>query len=66
MDVNDYTLTEKRKKEIDAMTRYEMCSVWRFAQTGDWRIMGDCGNYFAKRLFDELGGFTPTISKALS
>ena len=58
-------LTEERKKEIDALSRFEMCRVWRFAKTGDWMVTGDCGDYFKKRLFDELGGFTPEISKRL-
>ena len=64
--MDDWTLTPERKTEIDSMSRYEMCSTWRFAKTGNWRIMGECGAYFKKRLFDELGGFTPAISKSLS
>ena len=65
MDVNDYTLTEERKKQIDAMSHYEMCRTWRYAHTGNWMIMGECGDYLRKRLLDDLGGFTPAISKAL-
>jgi len=65
IDMADYKLTPKRKAEIDAMSRHEMCRVWRFAATGNWLIMGECGQYFKKRLFDELGGFTPQISKSL-
>lgn len=64
--MEDYTLTDERKKKIDKLTRYEMCRIWRFAESGDWRIMGDCGLYFKKRLFEELGGFSPEISKQLS
>lgn len=64
--MDDYTLTPERKKTIDAMTRPEMCRIWRFTTTGNWMIMGECGDYFKKRLFDELGGFTPAISKSLS
>lgn len=62
----EYELTEERKKQIDSMSRYDMCSTWRFAKTGNWMIMGECGAYFKKRLFDELGGFTSAISKSLS
>ena len=64
--MDDWKLTEERKKTIDSMSRYDMCGTWRFAKTGDWRIMGECGDYFKKRLFDDLGGFTPEISKSLS
>lgn len=58
-------LTPERKSIIDAMGRSHMCNVWRFAQSGDWRITGDCGTYFKKRLFDDLGGFSPAISKSI-
>lgn len=61
----EYELTEKRKAEIDAMSHYDMCSMWRFAKTGTTLIMGECGDYFKKRLFEHFGGFTPDISKAL-
>lgn len=61
-----YELTEERKAQIDAMSHYDMCSTWRFAQSGNWMIMGDCGAYFKERLFSHFGGFTPAISKSLS
>jgi len=64
--MDDYKLTPERKAEIDAMSRYDMCDCWRFAATGNWRIMGECGKYFKERLFDHFGGFTPAISKSLS
>lgn len=64
--MEDYTLTEERKIMIDALSHYDMCSTWRFAATGDWMIMGECGGYFKTRLFDHFGGFTPEISKYLS
>ena len=64
--MDEYELTEERKAEIDAMSRYDMCSTWRFAATGNWMIMGECGDYFKKRLFEHHGGFTPEISKSLS
>ena len=63
--MSEWELTEQRKKQIDAMSRYDMCRTWRYASTGNWRIMGECGDYFKKRLFDDLGGFTPAISKSL-
>jgi len=58
-------LTEERKAIIDSMDHYSMCSVWRFAKSGDWRITGACGDYFQARLFKHFGGFTPEISKSL-
>lgn len=58
-------LTDDRKNEIDNMSHYDMCHVWRFAKIGDWHVMGECGNYFTKRLFKHFGGFTPEISKSL-
>ncbi len=65
MDDN-YDLTDERKRGIDALDRREMCRIWRFATTGNWMIMGACGDYFKKRLFEDLGGFSPEISKSLS
>ena len=64
--MDNYELTEERKAEIDAMDHYNMCSTWRFARSGHWMIMGECGDYFKSRLFDHFGGFTPEISKSLS
>lgn len=65
--MDDYSvMTDEQKTEIDSMSRYAMCSMWRFAPSGSPLIMGACGDYFKKRLFDELGGFSPEISKALS
>lgn len=58
-------MTDEQKAEIDSMSRYDMCSYWRFAKTGAPLIMGACGEHFKKRLFDELGGFSPEISKSL-
>lgn len=65
MATDEFKLTEKLKSEIDSMSHYQMCSVWRFAKTGDPRIMGEAGDYFKKRLFEHFGGFTPEISKDL-
>ncbi len=62
----DWELTEERKAKIDDMSHYDMCSTWRFAQSGDWHIMGECGDYFKERLFGHFGGFTSEISKSLS
>ncbi len=63
---NEYELTPERKEEIDSLAHHDCCRIWRYAATGNWMIMGDCGDYFKKRLFDHFGGFTSQISKALS
>ncbi|MBW8002648.1 MAG: hypothetical protein FVQ80_11605 [Planctomycetes bacterium] len=60
-----YELTDGRKKTIDEMSHHQLCSYWRFAKTGAPLIMGECGDYFKKRLFEHFGGFTPEISKSL-
>ena len=52
------------KNEIDQMSHYELCRVWRFAKIGDPRFQGEAGDYFAQKL-KEAGGFTPEISKAI-
>lgn len=61
-------LTDELKNEIDKLSQYEMCKIWRFAKTGHKFLIGTMpgtvGDYFAKRL-KELGGFTPEISKSL-
>ena len=58
-------LTEARKKIISELSHYDMCDLWRSAPSGSWMLMGDCGDYFKKRLFEHFGGFTPAISKSL-
>jgi len=53
------------KAEIDTMSHYEMCKIWRFAKAGNKYTIGEIGEYFSKRLYDYWGGFTPEISKEL-
>ena len=57
-------MTLEQKEQIDAMTQYELCRMWRFAKTGEPLLQGETGDYFAKRL-KEMGNFTPEISKSL-
>ena len=59
-------LTPDLKAEIDAMSQMEMARHWRFDRSGS-RYFGrskEVGDYFQK-IFQEKGGFTPTISKTL-
>ena len=58
------TMTPEQKKQIDAMSHYELCRKWRFAKVGDPLLQGEAGEYFSKVL-KEKGGFTPEISKEL-
>ena len=57
-------MTEEEKAEIDAMSREELCSLWRFARIGDAFWLGERGAYASNRLA-ELGGFCPEISKRI-
>jgi len=57
-------LTAPRKAEIDAMTQFQMAKLWRFAKAGSPYFQGEVGVYFTK-VFQEKGGFTPEISKAI-
>lgn len=61
MNKTDETL----KAEIDMLSHYDMCRIWRFAKSGDPYISGEIGQYFKDRLFNHFGGFTPEISKSL-
>lgn len=54
-------------KKINSMTREEMAKLYRFAPAG--HIYFDStlpyAEIFKKRFFDELGGFSPEISKRI-
>lgn len=58
-------LTEEIKATIDAMSHEDLCRQWRFAPLGDAFWQGESGGYAVQRLFVELGGFTPEISKRI-
>lgn len=55
---------EGLKRQIDAMSHYDLCSRWRFSKVGDPFFQGEVGEYFVVKL-KEKGGFTPEISKQL-
>ena len=52
--------------KINQMSQFDMCSLYRFAPSGHPYFDSSKPYYkhFKKR-FDELGGFTPEISKAI-
>jgi hypothetical protein len=54
----------EQKSFIDSLSQYQLCYRWRFAECGDPLFQGECGKYFSQRL-QEMGGFTPEISKSL-
>lgn len=58
-------MTETQRKRIDGLSQYEMARLWRFAEPGHALFQGDTGTYFRKVFFEQRGGFTPAISKAL-
>jgi len=58
-------MTPEQKKQIDGMSQYDLCKMWRFAKSGEPLLQGDTGDYFSEVL-KEKGGFTPAISKSLS
>lgn len=57
---------EKTIADINNLSHYNMCYLWRFASPGHEYFDGSLPFYkvFKKR-FDEFGGFTPEISKSL-
>ena len=57
-------MTDEMKQRIDKMTHVEMAYAWRFAGVGAPMFQGEVGDYFKAR-FDELGGFSPAISKTI-
>ena len=53
-------------EKINAMSREEMCRLWRFAKPGHpWFVSGTLQYEAFDRRFKELGGFSPEISKKL-
>ena len=54
------------ERKIDAMSREEMCRLYRFAEPGHPCFLTDSHVtlYFSRR-FHKLGGFSPAISKRL-
>lgn len=54
-------------QEINALTHFEMCRLWRFAPSGHpwFDSSGPYAEIFKQRLFGHFNGFTPEISKSL-
>ncbi len=57
---------EKQKQEIDNMSHFSLCHLWRFGKSDNPLFHGDAGDYFEQVLFRDRGGFTPEISKQLN
>jgi len=59
------TISGGTKKRIDNMTHETMARIWRFSPSGDpLFVRGEAYDYFKKR-FEELGGMTTAVSKAI-
>lgn len=58
-------MTEEQKEQIDAMSHRALCSLWRFGEPENLFLQGEAGEYVKHRLFTELGGFTPAVSKSI-
>ena len=58
---------EKVKEDIYQLSRIEMARLWRYAPPGHSYFDDEKPFYevFKKRFFEELGGFTPAISKMI-
>lgn len=60
----DRLVPEENRKRIDAMTREELCRMWRHAPIGHALLQEHSGTYFA-RVLQRKGGFSPKISKSI-
>jgi len=57
---------ENEIEKINKMSRIEMASLWRFAPIGHKYFNENLPFHeIFKKRFDELGGFSPGISKAI-
>jgi hypothetical protein len=57
---------EEWKKRIDEMSHLEMARIWRFAPLGHPAFDSNLPLFeIFKKRFEELGGMTPEISKAI-
>lgn len=66
MNVMDEEEINKHLSDIANMSRFDMAKLWRFAPTGHVYFDRTLPLYEAfKKRFDELGGFSPEISKVL-
>lgn len=58
--------TSDESMRINSMSREEMARLWRFAPSGHPYFDTTLPYYeIFKKRFDELGGFSPAISKAI-
>ncbi len=66
MAVHEAGAVQQQLDRINSMSREEMARLWRFAPSGHPYFDTTLPYYeiFRKR-FDELGGFSPAISKAI-
>lgn len=57
---------EKHTKDINNLSREEMCRLWRFTPSGHPYFNSALPLFdIFERRFEELGGFSPEISKKI-
>jgi len=52
-------------EQVNQMSHYDLAYSWRFAKPGEWIIGDPVTERAQERLFKELGGFNPQLSKQL-
>lgn len=52
-------------QDVDKMSHLKLCQLWRFAPIGFWQQDDPVSDHAKNRLFNDLGGITTEISKAL-
>ena len=55
----------KMRADIDALDRFEMAQLWRYGPSSHPYFQPPLGDYFKKRFYEDLRGFSPEISKSL-
>ena len=58
-------MTPAQQEQINQMSHMDLCRLWRHGQSGNPLLQGTAGALVKHRLFQELGGFTPALSKAV-
>ena len=58
-------MTEEQRTQIDQMSHVELARLWRHGRSDNPLLQKEAGCRVRDRLFTELGGFTPAVSKAI-
>jgi hypothetical protein len=63
MSSENVAIDPSLKSEIDNMSQYEMCRIWRFGGRDD--LLRDSTGAYFREVLTKKSGFTPEISKLL-